>query len=117
MFTGLNGTMLFSYRIQFERRRLPVRISPRRRSFFELLPWERDGPSEDRQDRGSALPVGVEPTVASTVQHRPGTPRPQEVPSIEEHLARLESIQLESHDSAEPFEKNEESRPTLQCAQ
>ena len=147
----LNGTTLFSYRIQFERRPLPARIPPRRLSFFELMPWERDGPPLHREsDRGPALPslpslaslpslpllpllpslpplpllqalpagssaacsTSVGPT--STAQ-RPGTPRPMEVPSIEDHVSRLESLPLELSDSPEADGKNERDRPTLRC--
>ena len=112
----LNGDTLFSYRIQFERRPLPARIPPRRRSFFELMPWERDGPPlYSANDRGPSLPAGSSPAMVaptSTAQ-QPGTPRPTEVPSI--GVARLESLLFEPVLSPESSEKNEGNRPTLRC--
>lgn len=97
-----NGSTIFSYRIQFERRRLPVSIPPRRLSFFELLPWERDGQPLRREDRGPALPTVAPLTdpVTPPVVNRPVTPRPHEVPaSLVEPL----------------LEKNEDGRPVLRC--
>jgi hypothetical protein len=89
----VNRTILLDYKIQFERRALPVPTQRRRASFFELMPWERDTTRCANAD------------VDAVEVHRPATPLPC--------IVSLAADKAETEFGAA---KNEfVARPTLHC--